>query len=123
MTSGHKALATVDLDRTDFTNVTPAVLVESPTPGASVASPLKVSGIANTFEAVVSYTIADGDGLIVDERDTTASAGTAVWGDFEFTSTFENTKPDLIQLGKLLVELLHPRHLTVHDYPPTTVYC
>ena len=92
---GGEGVPAVDLDRTDFTNVTPAVLVESPTPGASVASRLKVSGIANTFEAVVSYTIADGDGLIVDEGVTNASAGTGTWGDFEFTSTFGATKPGI----------------------------
>ncbi len=92
---GGEGVPAVDLDRTDFTNVTPAVLVESPTPGASVASPLKVSGIANTFEAVVSYTIADGDGLIVDEGVTNASAGTGTYGDFEFTSTFGDAKPGL----------------------------
>ncbi|MCB1028689.1 MAG: GerMN domain-containing protein [Microthrixaceae bacterium] len=92
---GGEGVPGTEVDRGDFTNVTPAVLVESPTPGAEVASPLTVSGISNTFEATVNYSIADGDGLIVDEGFTTATAGNGTWGDFEFTSTFENAKPGL----------------------------
>lgn len=92
---GGEGVAASDVDRSDFTNVTPAVLVESPTPGADVASPLVVSGISNTFEATVNYSIADGDGLIVTEGHTTATAGTGTWGDFEFTATFEDARPGL----------------------------
>ena len=92
---GGEGVPANDLDRSDFTNVTPAVLVESPTPGASVTSPLTVSGISNTFEAGVNYTIADGDGLILVEGSTTATAGNGTYGDFEFTETFENAKPGI----------------------------
>ena len=90
---GGEGVPGTDVDRNEFANVTPAVLVESPTPGADVASPLVVSGIANTFEANVNYSIADGDGLIVAEGNTTASAGNGTWGNFEFTATFKNAKP------------------------------
>lgn len=86
---GGEGLAATDLDRAGSVNVTPPILVESPVPGESVASPLEVTGIANTFEANVVYSVTDGDGLIVDEGFTTASAGNGVWGDFAFTTTFE----------------------------------
>ena len=69
--------------------MTPFILVESPVPGEPVTSPLEVTGIANTFEANVQYTTTDGDGLIVDEGFTTATAGNGTWGDFAFTTTFE----------------------------------
>lgn len=86
---GGEGLAATDLDRAGSVNVTPPILVESPVPGETVASPLEVTGIANTFEANVVYSVTDGDGLIVDEGFTTASAGNGVWGDFAFTTTFE----------------------------------
>ncbi|MFZ1588073.1 MAG: Gmad2 immunoglobulin-like domain-containing protein [Candidatus Microthrix parvicella] len=92
---GGEGVPATEVDRNDSANVTPAVLVESPTPGANVASPLAVSGISNTFEATVNYSIADGDGLIVAEGHTTTTAGNGTWGDFEFTETFENAKPGL----------------------------
>ena len=37
----------------------------------------------------------DGDGLIVDEGFTTATAGNGTWGDFAFTTTFEGPRPGL----------------------------
>ena len=92
---GGEGVPATKVDRTDFTNVTPAVLVESPTPGASVASPLTVSGMSNTFEGTVNYSIADGDGLIVAEGSTTATDGNGTWGSFEFTETFSGAKPGL----------------------------
>jgi germination protein M len=85
---GGEGVDATDLTRDDLQNVTPFILVESPVPGATVTSPLEVSGIANTFEANVQYSMTDGDGLIVDEGFTTASAGNGVWGDFSLTTSF-----------------------------------
>lgn len=86
---GGEGLESVALDRTDFANVTPLILVESPTPGATISSPLTVEGYANTFEATVRYDITDGDGLIVADGFTTGTAGNGFWGPFEFTTEFE----------------------------------
>ncbi len=97
---GGEGVDATDLTRADMTGVTPFILVESPVPGATVASPLEVSGIANTFEANVQYTMTDGEGLIVDEGFTTAGAGNGTWGDFAFTTTFEVPRAGL---GALVV--------------------
>lgn len=86
---GGEGVPARDLTADDVRNVTPAVLVMSPLPGVEVNSPLTISGISNTFEANVRYAVTDGDGLIVDEGFTTATAGNGTWGTFEVTSNFE----------------------------------
>jgi hypothetical protein len=72
--------------RADFEDLTPAILVESPLAFDEVASPLRVTGTANTFEATFSYELTDTDGLIVDENFVTATSGTGTRGTFDFTT-------------------------------------
>ena len=72
--------------RTDFEDLTPSVLVESPLSFEEVTSPLRVTGTANTFEATFSYELTDADGLIVDENFVTATSGTGTRGTFDFTT-------------------------------------
>ena len=82
---GGEGVPATDLDRSDVEAVTPFVLILSPTPGQTVTSPLTITGISNTFEATVQYTVTDPDGLILDEGFTTATAGNGVWGEFSIT--------------------------------------
>jgi hypothetical protein len=89
------------LTRADFEDFTPAILVESPLPFEDVASPLRVTGTANTFEATFNYELTDTDGLIVDENFVTATSGTGTRGTFDFT-----TKPYTVPfdgVGSLIV--------------------
>ena len=74
------------LTRGDFEDQTPAILVESPLSFEEVASPLRVTGTANTFEATFNYELTDTDGLIVDENFVTATSGTGTRGTFDFTT-------------------------------------
>ena len=66
-----------------------AIVVESPEPGASVSSPVTISGTASVFEATVQLRILDADGEEIASAFTTASAGAPERGDFseevEFT--------------------------------------
>ena len=87
---GGEGVPATDLDRGDLESVTPFILVESPVPGADVTGPVEVTGIANTFEANVQYTVTDAGGRLLDEGFTTATAGNGIWGDFAFTTTFED---------------------------------
>ncbi len=77
------------VDRSDFANVTPMILVESPVPGEVVSSPLQIKGVSNTFEGNVQYSVTDGEGLIIDEGFTTATAGNGTFGTFSVNSDFE----------------------------------
>ncbi len=92
---GGEGIPASGLSRKDFTNVTPAILVESPVPGQSVTSPLEVSGISNTFEATVNYSVNDPDGLVLKDGSTMATAGTGTWGDFRFTVDYRTARDGL----------------------------
>jgi germination protein M len=77
---------TQTLRRSDFERFTPAILVESPLAYDEVASPLRVTGTANTFEATFAYELTDTDGRIVDANFVTATSGTGTRGTFDFTT-------------------------------------
>jgi hypothetical protein len=72
--------------RADFEGETPAILVESPLAFEDAASPLRVTGTANTFEANFEYELTDTDGKIVDESFVTATSGSGTRGTFDFTT-------------------------------------
>ena len=79
--------------RADWEDLSPAILVESPLPFAEVTSPLRVSGTANTFEAVFQLNVVDGAGAIVYDEHQMATSGTGTRGTFDVTATFEVTRP------------------------------
>jgi immunoglobulin-like protein involved in spore germination/sporulation and spore germination protein len=105
-TIGGEGLIVDRVGRTDFENVTPAILIESPTPGATVHSPLRVRGTSNTFEAVVNYTIADPDGIVIAEASTMATAGTGTWGTFTFTVPYRVARAGM---GSVIVYQRSPK--------------
>jgi hypothetical protein len=114
---GGEGVPARNLTRADVQRVTPLVLVESPVPGATVTSPVTVSGTSNTFEATVNYTVTDPEGLILVEGHTTATAGTGTWGTFRFTAPFTTTRSGL---GAVLVYEISPRdgsHQHVYEVP------
>ena len=74
--------------RADFEDLTPAILVESPLPFASVSSPLRVWGTANTFEATFDYDVVDGAGKVVANHFVTATSGSGTRGTYDFTIRF-----------------------------------
>jgi hypothetical protein len=66
-----------------------AIVVSSPEPGASVTSPVTISGTASVFEGTVQLRILDAGGEKIASAFTTATAGAPERGDFseevEFT--------------------------------------
>jgi hypothetical protein len=86
-------------NRSDFEDVTPAILVESPLPFAAVSAPLRVTGTANTFEATFEYELTDPDGKVLSHNFVTATSGSGTRGTFDFTIPFEAPNG----LGKLVV--------------------
>ena len=89
------------LTRDDFNDsVRPLILLESPPPGAELTDEVLIRGESNTFEGTVVYAVTDGDGLIVAEGFTTATAGNGTWGRFEETVTFQ---PETAGVGAVIV--------------------
>ena len=73
------------MTRADYEDMSPAILVESPTLGATVSSPVRVTGTANVFEAVFHVNIVDDDGLIIADDRVQATSGTGTRGTFDVT--------------------------------------
>ena len=86
--------------RADFEDETPAILVESPLPLQAVASPLRVTGTANTFEATFEYELVGPDGKVVASHFVTATSGSGTRGTFDFTVPY---KVDRYGVGELVV--------------------
>ena len=83
---GGEGLPTAYEGRDAFDDVLPRILPESPTPYEKISSPLTVSGMANTFEATVRWSVSTTEGSLLEEGFTTATAGSGTWGTFELTT-------------------------------------
>ena len=85
--------------RTEFDTLLPAILIETPAHGMTVGNPLAATGTANVFEASVSFTLVDGNGLIIWEGFTTATCGTGCRGEWAIEIPYDVDAP---QLGALI---------------------
>jgi len=91
--SGEGIILTSPQTRADYEDVTPAILVEQPTPGATVASPVRLWGTANTFEATFMVKIEDAQGSVLTEVPATATSGTGTRGTFDVSVPFALMNP------------------------------
>ena len=78
--------------RADYADLLPAIVVSEPAQGATVTSPVTVSGTANVFEANVTVEVLDANGKVVGKTFTTASCGTGCRGSFSVAVTYEVAK-------------------------------
>lgn len=88
------------MDRGEYEDMSPAILVESPTLGETVASPMHITGTANVFEAVFRINVVNWDGLIIADKVVMASSGTGTRGTFDVTIPFTVDKSGI---GGLIV--------------------
>jgi spore germination protein GerM len=70
------------LKRTDFEDLSPAIVVSRPLTESEVSSPVMISGTANVFEANVSIRVVTSNGEVLAETFTTATCGTGCRGAF-----------------------------------------
>lgn len=94
------------MSRTDFEDQSPAILLESPTLGQTVTSPLRLTGTANVFEAVLRIEIVDAKGLIVADQIVNATSGTGTRGTFDVTMSFTAQNRGL---GSIIVSYDSPK--------------
>lgn len=77
------------LTRKTFEDVTPAILVESPTVGETISSPLRIYGTANTFEATfLVKLLLNAAGQSAFQQVVTATSGSGTRGTFDVTIPF-----------------------------------
>jgi len=74
--------------RADVEDYVPAILVEQPSPGEAVTSPVRVTGNADTFEATFQYKLEDADGKVLAQHFVTATSGSGTRGTFDVTIPF-----------------------------------
>jgi germination protein M len=82
---GEGVLVDQPLNRDDFEDLSPAILLEHPTPGTVVSSPLELRGTSNTFEANLQIEIIDASGEVIYRDFATATSGTGTRGTFHET--------------------------------------
>ena len=70
--------------RADYESVTPPIFVESPAPFDVVASPFKVTGTADVFEATFQSRLSDSAGRRLAGGTVTATSGSGTRGTFSF---------------------------------------
>lgn len=74
--------------RSQYEYVLPAIFLESPTPGETITSPVRLWGTANTFEASFIVRIEGADGSTIVEGPAMATSGTGTRGTFDLPVTF-----------------------------------
>ena len=74
--------------RADFEPASPAILVETPTPGDHVSSPIRVAGTANVFEATFLLELTDASGKVVVQQTAMATSGSGTRGTFDVALRF-----------------------------------
>jgi hypothetical protein len=72
----------------EYERFLPAILVLSPSIGATIPNPVTVSGTANVFEATVSLRILDESGNEIARGFTTATCGTGCRGDYSTSLSY-----------------------------------
>jgi germination protein M len=87
--SGEGIVLDHPVGRKDYEDLLPVIAVDKPAAGARVASPLRVSGSANVFEANVTVKVLDENGHVVGKTFTTATCGTGCRGTFSVAVSFD----------------------------------
>jgi len=103
---GEGIIVDEPLSREDLEDMSPAILVETPTIGATITSPMRVTGTANVFEAVFQINIVDWDGRIIAEKMVMATSGSGTRGTFDVTVPFSVSQTGI---GALIVFAESPK--------------
>lgn len=85
---GEGVMVDTPQTRKDYEDLLPAIAVTTPGSGWDFASGDTIEGIANVFEANVSWRILDQNGEEIAGNFTTATCGTGCWGDFTIEAEF-----------------------------------
>jgi hypothetical protein len=109
----------VELSRTDFEDLTPPILIESPTPGAVVESPIGVRGTANTFEATLYLDLVKDGRKLVSQQLVTASSGSGTRGTFAAKLRYDLDAPGPATLVAYEIDASSGKRTHVVELPLT----
>ncbi len=80
---GEGIIVSPSVDRSDLESALPPILLEAPLPKQKIASPVRIAGTANVFEARFRARIEDADGTVLADKPVTAASGTGTRGAFD----------------------------------------
>lgn len=83
---GGEGLIVTDVKVSEFDDLLPPIVVEFPTPGATVAPGFVFRGLANVFEGHVSYELLDARSTVLTNGFATGMMG--AWGQFTASVNF-----------------------------------
>lgn len=114
---GEGVVVGAGLGRTDSTYGLPPIFVDLPAWGGTLASPGRVTGLANVFEAQFQLQVLDSHRRVLAEMPVRASCGTGCWGTFDVTVPY---RVGAAQWGTLRVFDPSPKDgspIDVREYP------
>jgi len=94
------------VSRSDYDALAPAIFVDMPAAGDTVATPIHLTGTANTFEAAFTVDIVDAAGNVLTETHAQATSGSGTRGTFDISIPYKVTKQ---QAGKVVVFEISPK--------------
>ena len=97
--SGEGIVLDGPVSRDDYLDLLPGVFVDTPAAGATVRSPLRITGRAAVFEATFQYRLQAADGTVLAEDFAMTDEG-AGWGRFDVSIPYD---VDSRQAGRLTV--------------------
>jgi germination protein M len=108
-------------DRMDYEAFLPSVFVERPTWGATLANPVRVSGISNVFEATFFVEVRDEDGRTLATERVMATCGTGCWGTFDVTIPYDVSSRQQGEVVSYHLSAMDGSPEDVRSYPVTLV--
>lgn len=98
-----KTVFTGSLGRADETSALPAIFVDRPVWGGTLANPARVTGLTDVFEATFRIAILDRNGTVIADVPAMASCGTGCWGRFDVSVPYHvaTTQPGTLQVYDL----------------------
>ena len=119
--SGEGIVLDGSSDRMDYESFLPSVFVERPTWGATLGNPVRVSGIANVFEAVFFVGVHDADGNTLAEERVMATCGTGCWGTFDVSIPYDVSRRQPGEVVTYHLSAMDGSPEDVRSYPVTLV--
>jgi germination protein M len=86
------------MDRDEFEDQAPAILIETPAPHETVGSEIRLRGTSNTFEANLQIEIIDPAGNQVYRDYATATSGTGTRGEFDLSISVDSEREGMGEL-------------------------
>jgi germination protein M len=100
------------VSRDDYRSFSPAILVDRPAWGSTVANPVRITGSSNVFEAQFLVEIDTAGGSVLAQEQVHATCGTGCWGTFDITVPYHVTRE---QPGRIKVYNLSAKDGSVED--------